>query len=342
MRNILKILSNKFLAFSFISCLSLSAAKHCNSQTTKIPFDSTNPVFYDNDDHRDVYTDEYLLSLASAGTIDLEGIVTTYSANKTEYDLFVNGRQQIIDKARRSGFINLPNAIAGPSITLKRPASNRVEDTKSLNSEAGRAIVKAAMKASSEKPLVIIAGGQLTAIADAYLQDSSIADRIIVSGIFGVRDKAYNAGLDAWAWSIVLLKFKCLSISDSNTDIQYNQVFKTACPQTPKKLFARGIKDGTLPDTEFYQWMLEKHHPTHPSFYMEQDADAPPAIPLVRPDYIKGIERWRCTEIDSDGMPKVVRDSSGPLYLVTHASRDIATHEFWRAIENAKAWQHNN
>lgn len=331
----------KFVFLSTLAiCLLLLSFTHASSQSPTIPFDTTNAVFYDNDDYRDTYTDEYLLSLASAGTIQLKGLVTTYSADSAEYNLFVKGRQQIINKARKSGFMNLPDAIAGPNVTLKRPASNRVEDTKPLNSKAGRAIVKAALAATPAKPLVIVAGGQLTSIADAYLQDPAISDHVIVSGIFGARDKTYNAGLDPWAWTIVLLKFRCLSISDSNSDSLYNRVFKTACPRTPKKRFAREIQNGILPNTEFYKWMLEKHHPRHPASYMEQDGDTPAAIPIVRPDYVQQIERWRCTGLNENGLPNLVKDDNGPLYLVISANVSIGTDEFWRAIENRRSTEH--
>ncbi len=46
-----------------------------------IPYSSDNPVIYDNDAHADVYTDELLLALSSAGCIDLRGFITTTPAN---------------------------------------------------------------------------------------------------------------------------------------------------------------------------------------------------------------------------------------------------------------------
>ena len=236
----------------------------------------------------------------------------------------------------------MPDATAGPNVALVRPASNRIEDTKSLHSTGGGVIVNTALQATPEKPLVVVTGGQLTAVADAYLQNPAIANRIIVSGIFGALNKTYNAGLDAWAWTIVISKFRCLSFSDSDTDVQYNQAMHSACSQTPKNRFLQEIQDGILPQTVFYQWMLEKHHPRHPSKYMEQDGDSPAAIVLMRPDYITKIERWRCTGIDINGLPKLVPDNKGPLYLVTQANGSVATDEFWRAIENRASWKHKN
>lgn len=314
--------------------------KNLPRSETLLPFTKENPVLYDNDDHRDTYTDEYLFSLASAGTIKLVGVITTYSANKPEYDLFVKGRQEIIDKARISGFKSLPDALAGPFTVLQRPASNRIEDTKPLRSAAGKLIVQKALQASSSLPLVIITGGQLTAIADAYLQDSSIANKVIISGLFGARDKTYNADLDAWAWAIVLCKFKCVSFSDSDDDTLYNQTFKRALPQTPKQRFANEMDDGKLPATIFYKWMYEKHHPVHPASYMQQDGDAPPALSLTRQDYVQDLERWRCSGINKNGLPVLVRDEKGSLYLITKSNVTVATEEFWRALEDSAVWTH--
>lgn len=331
---------NYSFCFNAILVISLLGALQTSGSNHKLPFDCTNPVIYDNDDHRDMYTDEYLLSLASAGDIVLKEIITTYSANKMEYDLFVEGRQQIIQKARKSGFINLPDAIAGPYISLQRPETNCIEDTETLNSVGGRVIVEEALKATSAKPLVIITGGQLTAIADAYLQNPDIVNSVIVCGIFGVKEKTYNANLDAWAWIIVVSKFKCVSISDSDNNTIYSKVFQSERPQTFKQRFKEDLRNGTFPKTTFYDWIIEKRHPVHPVAYMEWDGDTPAAIPLMRPDYINNIERWRCIGIENGGMPKLVRDNDGPLYLVVSANSTVATKEFWRAIENIKSREH--
>ena len=329
------------VTISFLSAFRPTPCTTFMASSSLVPFDVTNPVLYDNDDHRDMYTDEYLLSLASAGVIQLKGIITTYSADAVEYDLFVKGRQHIIQTARQSGLTHLPAATAGPQTRLVRPASNQIRDTKPLICQAGQVIVKAALKASPAKPLVIITGGQLTAVADAYLQNPKIADRVIVSGIFGVRDQTYNAGLDAWAWAIVIRQFRCFSISDSDTDTAYNRVFKTACPQTPKQQFRQAVQQGKLPNTPFYRWMVVKRHPRHPATYMEQDGDAPAVVSLMQPNYVRAVERWRCTGLDVSGVPTLVRDADGPLYLVTQASEVVGTNTFWQGIEDPRVWKHD-
>ena len=47
------------------------------SLAISLPYDNTCPIIYDNDDADDMYTDEYLLSLVSAGNITLKGMITS-------------------------------------------------------------------------------------------------------------------------------------------------------------------------------------------------------------------------------------------------------------------------
>ncbi|MBD3275318.1 MAG: hypothetical protein GF372_08415 [Candidatus Marinimicrobia bacterium] len=295
----------------------------------ELPFDSSCPVIVDNDDHRDVYTDEYMLALDYIGDIDLKALITTYAANQAEYDLFVRGRQEIIDLAGRSGMKDQPNAYAGTSDRLSRPESNRIEDTRPLNLKAGEVIVKHARQASPDQPLVIVAGGQLTAIADAYLQDPSIADKVVVSGIMGVNNRDYNPGLDPWAWTIVVSKFRVLSIPIGGSGNRGTVYMKP--PEVPKDRIEKELPM----DVPFFQWMYEKRHPSNgaPSGH---DYDGQAAIPIMRPDYITEIQRWRPVGIKPNGDPELVEDPEGPIYKALDADQDIATEEFWRAMHELR------
>ena len=46
-------------------------------KSVELPYGNYNIVIYDNDDFRDMYTDEYLMALASAGDIKLAGIINS-------------------------------------------------------------------------------------------------------------------------------------------------------------------------------------------------------------------------------------------------------------------------
>jgi inosine-uridine nucleoside N-ribohydrolase len=291
----------------------------------ELPFTNVTSVIYDNDDHRDVYTDEYLIALSHLGEIELKGIITTYAANDREYDLFVIGRQDIVDKARLSGLKNLPQVMAGTNKRLSRPASNKIEDTTPLDLAASKFIIEQAQKASPENPIIFVAGGQLTVIANAYLLEPSISNKVIVSGIFGVNQKDYNAGLDEWAWKIVLSQFRVFAVPIGPSHKRGTVYMKP--PHVPKNR----IKEELPQELLFFRWMFEKKHPSN-SLPDEHDYDGQAAIPLMCPDYITHIRRWSVVDINDEGNLILKQDDNGKIYEALDANQNKATFEFWRAM----------
>ena len=286
----------------------------------ELPLYKDYPVIYDNDDHRDVYTDEYLLALSSLGEINFKGIITTYSP--FEYEQFVKGREEIMSMAKTCGLKHLPRLFKGTNKKLTKPPNNAIEETKPLDIDGSRFIVEIAKKCSVSKPLVIIGGGQLTSIANAYLLDKSISDKIVVMGIFGANELTYNAGLDSWAWTIILAKFRVVAISDKDGGVVFNKP-----PVVPKKRILTEL-DQNIP---FFKWMYIKKHPTN-SGPDEADYDGAPAILLTKPDYVT---KWKCfgfVGIDDNGKPIIREDENGTILQAEEASQEIATNEFWRVM----------
>lgn len=321
-----EMLSYRILAGLF--CLAFVSFPGYAQQPAALPFDEVSRVIYDNDDHRDVYTDEYLIALAHLGELQLAGIITTYAPNQREYDLFVEGRQEIVEKARRSGFANLPEVWAGTSDRLIQPPSNRIEDTVPLDLPASRFIVEQARTATWDNPLVIVTGGQLTSVADAYLIDPAVAEKVIVSGVFGVRQKDYNAGLDGWAWKIVLSRFRVFAVPIGPSKNRGAVYMKP--PWVPKER----IKSELPQKLPFFRWMYEKHHPSN-SLPDGHDYDGQAAIPLLRPDYITEVQRWTVKGLDGDGNLMLTEDEQGRIYEALDAEQEVATAEFWRVMRTA-------
>ncbi|TVQ25979.1 MAG: hypothetical protein EA383_06720 [Spirochaetaceae bacterium] len=289
-----------------------------------IPYDQTNPIIYDNDDHRDVYTDEYLLSLASAGEIDLRGIVTTYTHDKVEYDEFVTGRKKIISLARQSGFRNLPETLAGCSEPLRVQESGRIEDTVFRRTPGSDLIVTEARRASPDKPLVIITGGPFTTVATAYLSDPEIADCIIVSSLCGSENGMYgwNAGIDLWASHVVLDRIRMV-IFPENRNLEYGPV-------------VRKPDLAALPDTPLRSWMIRKQHPVN-ELPADRDADGQPAISIASRDYC--IDGFRVEHSGFDGeVPLFSRSETGKSLFIDAVDQDAATREFFRALTRTQAY----
>ena len=291
---------------------------------TDLGYDYRNPVVYDNDDHRDVYTDEYLLALASAGEITLAGMITTYTHDRGEYAEFVDGRREIVAKARRSGMKHLPDPVAGPDHALVRPADGRPESTAPIDAPGSRLIVQQARTASPELPLVVICGGPLTAVADAYLLDPSIADRVIVAALLASPEGLYgwNCGIDLWAAEIVAARMRLVIFPEStNTE---------TAARVPKSALS------ALPESELREWMIEKQHPTNFGPW-DRDADGQPAVALMRGDYACAVRRVSLDGYDGE-VPRFGDDPDGAITIVTDADADIATEEFFRALTNPAAY----
>ncbi len=287
-------------------------------------YDHRNPVVYDNDDHRDVYTDEYLLALASAGAIGLPGMVTTYTHDRDEYDEFVDGRREIVAKARRSGMKQLPDPVSGPGRALAKPGDRRPESTEPIDTPGSRLILEQAHAASPEIPLVVVCGGPLTAVADAYLLDPSIADRVIVAALLASPEglHGWNCGIDLWAAEIVASRMRLVVFPEStNTE---------TAARVPKDALS------ALPECELREWMIEKRHPTNFGPW-DRDADGQPAIALMRSDYARAVRRVSLGGYDGE-VPRFRDDPNGAITLVTEASADVATEEFFRALTNPAAY----
>ena len=339
------------LAFKLIQltlCALLISA--CGHRKIPVLYDASSPVIYDNDEVLDVYTDEYVMALASLGEIQLKGMITsnplvreTRWVDPGYYETMVANRAKAVAAARATGFRNIPDPVRGPRDWLPKPDSGRIEDTKPIGSEGARLIVEEARKATPEKPLIIVVGGPLTAEADAYLLDPSIADKVLVAWLAARRHDmgGYNGWLDGWAAYIVLQKFRLV------------QFGTFAAPRVLKQELFH------LPSSPLRDFMYNKVLLSDPLAPAEMDADAAPAIALRRPDYILKTRAVRFSGWVKTGDPredpKAAREIPtfqnnlmvsasyrlfglsdwGRATVVKEADSNIATEEWWRAMRRA-------
>lgn len=169
----------------------------------------SNPIIYDNDWWFDVFDNNYLWSQASLGEIHLRGHIVSRDMwewkNGYTYSMeqCIQDARKAIDRARESGIMHVPRLRIGSSQALIRPESGKIEETISVQSEGSQLIVREAMKAHPDAPLIIVAGGPMTTVANALLTNPEIADRLIVFNL--TVSGGYN-GKDAWAVYVVLKK----------------------------------------------------------------------------------------------------------------------------------------
>lgn len=166
-----------------------------------------NPIVYDNDWWFDVFDNNYLWARASASHANLRGNIVSrdmwdwQKGYQYPMEQCVKDAEKALDLARRSGLKHIPDVTPGSDRVLMRPESGRIEDTKSFPSAGSKLIVKEALAASQDKPLIVIAGGPLTTVANALLTNPEVAPNLVVFNLT-VSSNGYN-GKDSWSAYIV-------------------------------------------------------------------------------------------------------------------------------------------
>ena len=173
-----------------------------------------NPIIYDNDWWFDVFDNNYLWAQASLGAANLRANIVTrdmwdwQKGYQYKMDDCVKDMRKALKLARESGLKNIPDPTLGSDRVLERPGSGRIDDTVPHPTAGSRLIVAEARKASPGKPLVIVAGGPLTTVANALLTNPEIAPNLVVFNLT-VSSYGYN-GKDAWSPYIVARKTRLI------------------------------------------------------------------------------------------------------------------------------------
>jgi hypothetical protein len=160
--------------------------------------DSTNPVIFDNERWDNGVDNEFIWAKASLGKLDLRGDIVTADVQTGQNTVAAQmaAAREELRLATLAGMHGIPEFTAGAEARLVLPPSGRIEDILPLPSAGSDLIVAEARKATPEKPLLVVAGGPLTTVAQAYLTDPSIASRMVVASVFTYnlqsRDSAAN------------------------------------------------------------------------------------------------------------------------------------------------------
>ena len=238
---------------SLLSLATLICIFCVNVYSVSLPYDRKNPVIYINDQLPDNYGSECALALASNGSINLVGNICSYPIDHWMTDSqytaikkqYIHHHRLCHRKALKSGFKNLPGPVLGVFERHKKPVSGKISDTKAIGSAGTDLIIREAHKCSPEVPLVIVTGGNLCTVADAFLQDPSIADKVIIAArLYKKQDLqiTYNVQSSGWSLSIVLKKLKVVCFPGSNGMTPYitrSEVLEL--PDTPLKDYMLGF-----------------------------------------------------------------------------------------------------
>lgn len=340
-------MSRFVLWLQFVAMMATLLSAPAATMGAALPFDRTSPVIYDNDGAVESgYTDVYVMALASAGVINLRGIITTgtygeqppFVPRSEEYLLLE--RSELVAKARRSGLRNIPDPSPGPGVSLssRRPASGVIEHTPPVGARGSWLIVNEARQATPARPLVVIMGGQGSALADAYLLDNSIADKVVAVWLVGGKRSSngvlhgfeYNAYTDVWATHIIFERLRAVVFPvEDEGDVAY----------TPKSWFAQ------LPDSEIRQHILENRWPRVANYSEpSHNWDGLGAIAMTRPGIVISTQQIAFDHWEADiwggpyPIPAWRADPNGRVTMVTRVDAALATQEWWLQMLNPAIW----
>jgi hypothetical protein len=288
-----------------------------------LPVDERNPMVLTNDSNYDNWQGEYALLLANGGGPSLAGIIIGTSPNATDIDTNVAEWRNLVAAARDSGLKNIPDPIASIGDPLKRPANGDIEATTANRSEGALFIVSESARLSLPyRPLVVLTGGRLTDVADAYLVDPTVTERVVVvSQIGGLSASGAvmgppNGEMDPWADTIVTSRFRYVQVSayyDQLTDVPAARVSE-------------------LPANEFGNWIAAKQ----PGIWtIPQAADQCAVAAVGIPGFATAIDHVAPVGPVAAGAtagPDLTYDPNPDLWLVTKSDGAAATNRFWQLL----------
>ncbi len=288
-----------------------------------LPVDQRNPIILLNDGAYDNWSGEYAIMLANGGGSPLAAIIVNETSDWPGIQTNVGGYRDLVAAARSSGLENLPDPIASIGAPLVMPAGGNIDDTQPNRSEGALRIVDISKALSLPyRPVVIATGGALTDVADAYLVDPTVTERVVVVSSLGSTTStgagmgSPNGQSDPWADVIVTSRFRYVQVSawyDQLTDVPASRLSE-------------------LPNNALGAWIAAKQ----PNLWHWSPASDQVSILAVGlPAFATAIERVSATMGVDGGTtagPNLATDQSGPDWLVTECDGTAATTLFWTIL----------
>ncbi len=295
-----------------------------------LPVDERNPIVLGNDGASDNWQGEYAVLLANAGGPKLAGIVVGTSTAWPNIDSNIAGWRGLVAAARASGLRNIPDPITSIGPPLARPASGDIDATPANRSEGALFIVDASIRLSLPyRPLVVATGSRLTDVADAYLVDPTVTDRVVVVSSLGTASASGgamgipNGEMDPWADTIVAARFRYVQVS-----AYYSQIMDVPASRLSE-----------LPANAFGTWIAAKQ----PGIWnLPEAADQVAVAALGLPTFAVAIKRVSSLGPVGAGAttgPDLGTAANGPAWLVSESAGTVATTRFWELLVDPMTYQ---
>jgi len=289
-----------------------------------LPVDARNPVIIDNDTWENDWSGEHALLLANTGGNRIVGIIASASPYWTDANFNATGWGKMVAAARASGIKNIPGVTMSTGLPLVRPADGQVDSTVPNNAEGAKLIVNLSREMSTaSRPLVVICLVPLTNLADAYLIDHSVVDRVVVVAQLGELGNPNttmdgpNGDLDPWAGWIVAQKYPHY--------VQVSAYYPQAGDVTAADLTR-------LPNNPLGNWMRDKQ----PKIYtIPQAADQISVLAVALPTFVLEVQHVTpdlSVAFDNMQGPPLRPDDAGKALVVTKIDSTLAATTLWEKL----------
>jgi hypothetical protein len=296
-----------------------------NASHGPLPVDERNPIILENDGWSDNWVGEFAALFANDRGPPLAGIIGRASTYWPDVNANVDGWTRFVKAARASGLTNLPDVTASVGAELTRPPDGEIDSTVPNRSGGAQRIIDLSLElATPQRPVVVLACAPLTDVADAYLMDPAVVDRVVVVAPLGAAQptKAFmtgpNGDLDPWADWIVAHRFRYVQVSayyDQTGDVTTAQLDALAASQLKDWIAAKRPNVFTIPTASDQIAVLSV---SLPNFAVSVTRASPdPAAQFGNP---------------ANQGPVLLPDQNGNAWIVTKIAPPLASSELWRML----------
>lgn len=300
------------------------------------------PIWYDNDEEIDCYVAEVLFAAHHAGWVKLVGISTSaslppYNQYGFQYKDWYAERLNGYKAALESGVKNLPYPIYGVFGNLI-PSKDRVAShTPYLPGAGTDSLIAAVHKyGTKECPLIVMLGAGMTLPVNAWLKDSTIADKMLIYATLGSETAMgdFNGWVDGWSTVIAAQKLKVYLQIPEYPYVNY----------FPKVTKQRILTD--LPASSLKTWMYNKNHQVLQPGQPQHNADGDGGLLAILLDSATYVNRTLRKTFggysftfgnDAHEVAKLKDDPNGNIHVFADHKGAEGT-EIWWKIMTAKSF----
>ena len=294
-----------------------------------LPVDERNPMILYQDDWSGDWLGEYAVLMTNTGGPPLAGIVINETKLWPDVNQNATGWNDLLVAAKSSGLKNIPVVTSSVGAPLTRPADGQIDSTIANDSAGARLIRDVSSRlATPSLPLVVVSGTSLTEVADAYLIDHSVVDRVVVVASLGSFTAptglmiAPNGDLDPWADWIVAQRFRYVQVSK-----YYDQTGDVTMAEVPN-----------LPQNPLGARMMKKRPNLIPA---PQASDQVALLAAALPMFAAAVQR---SSPDTTGAfdptqgPALLPDPMGNTWIVTQIAAPLAQARLWQMLLDANTF----